>query len=175
MHRFVRLTPLAVTLMIAAACAPQVDAAAEEAALRARSEALTASEVQKNADQAITFWADDAFVQPSGAPAASGKQAIRALYGQFFDDTTFKSFASTPTRLVVAASGDLAYEHGTNRMVFATPAGEMADIGKYLAIWQKVNGEWMVTGLAFSSDAPPPPMPAVASKAPSKAPAKKPM
>ena len=71
-----------------------MDLAAEEAAIRARSEALSALEGQKNADQAITFWADDAFAQPPGGPAVVGKEAIRALYGQFFGDSSFKAFSS---------------------------------------------------------------------------------
>ena len=169
MRRFAPITIAILTLAAASACAPQVDLAAEEEAIRARGEALTALEAQKNADQAITFWADDAFAQPPGAPAAIGKQAIRELYGQFFGDTTFKGIASTTTRIVVAASGDFGYEHGVNRLTFATPAGEMVDVGKYALIWRKMNGEWMVAGLAFSSDAPPPAMPAApAAKMPTK-------
>jgi len=173
------LSSVAITL---AGCGPRVDLASEEAALRARSAELVAHEGRKDADQAITYWAEDAFAQPPGAPAAQGKAAVRALYGQFFGEPSFKGIEGTPTRFVLAASGDLAYEYGVNRMTFTTPSGDMVDVGKYVVLWRKVNGTWMVAGLAFSSDAPPPDMAAAATPAKgampagkSAAPAKKPM
>ncbi|MDH5235867.1 MAG: nuclear transport factor 2 family protein [Gemmatimonadota bacterium] len=174
---------LTLTALIAgalAACAgPKVDIVAETAALTARADALTEAEVAKDVEKALSFYAADAIVQPANAPAISGMEAMRGLYKQFMDDPNFKSFGSTRTALVVSPSGDMGYEYGVNRMVFATPGGDMTDIGKYLGIWKKDGAEWRVVALAFSSDAPPPAMPAAPaasqSKAPSNAPAKKPM
>ena len=169
MRHVAPITIAILALAAASACAPRVDLAAEEAAVRARSEALSALEAERNVDQAITFWTDDAFAQPSGGPAMVGKEALLPLYRQFFGDSNFKAFSSTSTSIVVAASGDLAYHFGVNRMTIATPGGEIVDVGKYLAVWRKVSGEWMVAGLAFSSDAPPPAMPAApAAKMPMK-------
>ena len=53
----------------------------------------------------------------------------------------------------VAQSGDLAYETGVNRMMFTTPQGDVLDVGKYLAVWKKVDGVWYVAALSFTSDA----------------------
>jgi hypothetical protein len=41
-------------------------------------------------------------------------------------------------------------------MVFETPDGPVEDMGKYLVIWRKIDGEWFVAAIAVSSDAPPP-------------------
>ena len=53
----------------------------------------------------------------------------------------------------MSAGGDLAYEYGVNRMVLAGEDGDLLDVGKYLAIWKKIDGEWMVAALSFTSDA----------------------
>jgi len=149
--------PLACASASVVACAgPQVDVAAETEAVRARSEALVAAEVAQDADAALVFWAPDAVAQPAGAPQVQGHEAIQALYGQFFDTGQLKEFEGASSHLVVSQGGDLAYEYGVNRMVFTGPEGNLLDVGKYLAVWQKIEGEWYVVALSFTSDAPAP-------------------
>ena len=50
----------------------------------------------------------------------------------------------------------MAWEYGINRLVFTGPDGDIVDLGKYLATWRKVDGEWYVAVVSFSSDALPP-------------------
>ena len=151
------LVPLACASASAVACAgPRVDVAAETEAVRARSEAIVAAEAAQDADAALAFWAPDAVAQPAGAPQVQGHEAIRALYGQFYDTGQLKEFEGTTSHLVVSQGGDLAYEYGVNRTVFTGPEGDLLDMGKYLAVWQKIDGEWYVVALSFTSDAPAP-------------------
>jgi len=139
------------------ACArPQVDLAAETEAVRARSEAIAAAEAAQDTEAALAFWAPDAVAQPAGAPQVQGHDALRALYEQFFGSGQLKEFSGTTSHVVVSQGGDLAYEYGVNRMVFAGPDGDLLDVGKYLVVWQKTNGEWYVVALSFTSDAPAP-------------------
>ena len=135
---------------------PQVDVAAELEAVRARSEGVVAAEAARDITAALTFWADDAIAQPAGAPQVRGTAALRDLYGQFFETGQLKEFAGTTSHLTVSASGDLAYEYGINRMVVAGPEGDLLDMGKYLAVWKKIDGEWFIVALSFTSDAPAP-------------------
>ena len=143
-------------LSAACAAAPQIDLEAEAAAVRARSEAVVAAEAAMDADAAAAFWAEDAIIQPAGSPQAQGRSAIRELYGEFFGSGMLKEFSGTTSGLHVAASGDLAYEYGVNRMVFTGPEGDLVDNGKYLAVWKKIDGEWYVAALSFTSDTPAP-------------------
>jgi ketosteroid isomerase-like protein len=53
----------------------------------------------------------------------------------------------------MARSGDLAYETGVNCMVFRTPNGDVLAMGKYLIVWKKIDGQWYVATLGFTSDA----------------------
>ena len=46
------------------------------------------------------------------------------------------------------------YEYGVNRIVLAGPEGDLLDVGNYLAVWRKIDGEWFVSALSFTSDAP---------------------
>jgi ketosteroid isomerase-like protein len=156
-----RLTASATFAILAASvvvgCAvPQVDVAAETEAVRTRSEGIVAAEAAQDVAEALTFWAEDAIVQPAGAPQIQGKEAIGGLYRQFFEGGQLKEFSGTTSHLEVSAAGDLAYEYGVNRMVLAGPEGDLLDMGKYLVVWKKTNGEWFVTALSFTSDTPAP-------------------
>lgn len=145
-----------VTLLLGCASAPQVDIAAETAAVHARSEAVVAAEAAQDAEASTAFWAPDAIVQPAGSPQLQGRDAVLALYREFFESGTLKDFSGTTSHMEVAASGDLAFEYGVNRMVLAGPEGDLLDIGKYLAVWKKIDGEWYIAALSFTSDAPAP-------------------
>lgn len=145
------LVPLA--FLTLSACAPAVDIAAETATFRARAEGIGDAEKRMAVDEALGFYHADAVVLPSGAPAIRGREAVRAMYQEYFASGMIKDFEASITHLEVAASGDIAYEYGVNRFTLNTPDGEMLDVGKYLAIWKKVDGEWYAAVLAFNSDA----------------------
>jgi ketosteroid isomerase-like protein len=149
------LTILAVSVLVACG-APPVDVTAETEAVRARSEQVVAAEAAFDVEAALTFWADDAVVQPAGAPQIQGKAALGDLYRQIFGSGMVKEFSGTTSHLEVSAAGDLAYEYGVNRMVLAGPEGDLLDMGKYLSIWKQIDGEWFIAALSFTSDAPAP-------------------
>jgi ketosteroid isomerase-like protein len=134
----------------------QVDIAAEMEALRVRSEGVVAAEAAFNVQEALAFWAEDAISQGAGAPQIQGKDAIGELYRQYFESGMLKEFSGTTSHLEVSAAGDLAYEYGVNRFVLAGPEGDLLDMGKYLVVWKKIEGEWFIAALAFTSDAPEP-------------------
>ena len=135
---------------------PQVDIAAETEAVRARSEGIVAAEAAFDVPAALSFWAEDAISQGAGMPQVQGKAAIGDLYRQYFESGLLKEFSGTRSYLEVSAAGDLAYEYGVNRFVLAGPEGDLLDMGKYLAVWKKIDGEWFIAALSFTSDAPAP-------------------
>jgi len=126
----------------------------EVSAVRARSEAVVAAEAAFDIPTAMSFWADDAIVQPAGMPQIKGKEGIQELYGQFFGSGMVREFSGVASHIGV--SGELAYEYGINRMVLAGDGGDLLDMGKYLLVWRKIGGEWMIAALSFTSDAPEP-------------------
>lgn len=150
------IVPLVLALAAMTACgSPRVDLAAEESAVRTRSEGVVAAEMDMDIDKAVTYFAEDAIVQPGGMPQIQGKESIGEFYGHM-SELGFTDFSSTSSYIEVAPSGALAYEYGINRMVFPSPEGDLLDMGKYLTVWKKIEGEWYIQALAFSSDAPAP-------------------
>lgn len=142
--------------MLAGCGGPQVDIATELEAVRARSQGVAAAEAAQDVAAALAFWADNAVVQPAGAPQLQGKAALGDLYHQFFEGGQLKEFAGTTSHIEVSAAGDLAYEYGVNRMILAGPDGDLLDMGKYLVVWKKIDGEWFAVALSFTSDTPAP-------------------
>lgn len=161
-HELMRTTRLTLlTLLASLGCAAassssgapsRIDPAVERG-LRERSDAFQSTESTLDAPKAAAFWAADAVVQPAGAPAIVGWPAIEGLYRQFFTTMGVKELKGTTTHIELARSGDLAYETGTNRIVIRTPNGDLLDIGKYLLVWKKIDGQWFVAALSFTSDA----------------------
>ncbi|MBE0594129.1 MAG: DUF4440 domain-containing protein [Gemmatimonadales bacterium] len=150
------MSTLLATSMLAGCGGPQVDIATELEAVRARSQGVAAAEAAQDVAAALAFWADNAVVQPAGAPQLQGKAALGDLYHQFFEGGQLKEFAGTTSHIEVSAAGDLAYEYGVNRMILAGPDGDLLDMGKYLVVWKKIDGEWFAVALSFTSDTPAP-------------------
>ncbi len=141
----------AAILLLGACAGPQVDIEAETAAIRERGEALVAAESAMDTEASLAFWTPDAIVQGHAMPQMAGHDGLRTVYQGFF--AALAEFGSTTTHIEVAASGDLAWEYGVNRSVVAAADGNLLDMGKYLAVWRKVDGTWYVAAVAFTSDA----------------------
>lgn len=157
--RMYRLFPVPLITLALTACAagsnPAVDLAAEEAAVRAASEAVVAEEMEKDIDGTLVYWAEDAVFHMEGMPAVTGKEGLRGVYEAFFGDTTMLGFEGTTTDVEVAAGGGLAWEHGVNRFQVKGPDGPVEAVGKYLVVWRKSEMGWKIAALAVTNDAPP--------------------
>lgn len=152
--RFQTASLLTSAFVLGACAAPTVDPDAEREAIRARGAGVVAAEVAEDTQAALAFWAPDAIAQGHGIPQAQGHEEIAGVYAGFF--AAVDEFGSTTTRIDVAASGDMAWEYGINRAVVAGPDGPMLDMGKYVGVWRKLEGEWYLVAVAFTSDAPAP-------------------
>lgn len=149
--------------MGASAFSGPVDTAKAADAVRARTIALVAAESAMDIQRTASFFAEEAVVQANGMPQLQGRDAITAWYAAAWKDTVIKGYSSTISTIIVSESGDLACETGINRFVFRSAKGDLVDVGKYLVVWKKTKGDWFVSALAFSSDAPTP-VPMTASK-----------
>lgn len=153
-------SPLLLAGVLAAGCAPAepaappVDLAAEEAALRARGLALVAAEQARDAAAVAAFYTADAIVQPVGLPAVTGRAAFQEFFaGMIAQLPPDASFSSRAGSIQLSTSGDMAVETGVNEFVI----GGATTMGKYLAVWRKIDGQWMVAALSWSDDTAPPP------------------
>mgnify|MGYP003545081904 CR=1 FL=1 len=95
--------------------------AAKAEILRLDAEWSKAAE-SRDLEKILSYWSDDASVFPPASPALVGKDAIRAYVAKSFQIPGFRISWKT-TEVSVAASGDLAYGIGTNRVSFDGPDG----------------------------------------------------
>ena len=126
-------------------------------AVRTRGEAVMAAISARNVEEVLSFWADDAIVQHPGKPQIEGKEAIGDGYRQWFvENENLKECSETITHIEVSASGDLAYVYGVWKDIKTGPEGDLLDMGKYLDVWKKIDGEWYIAAVCATSDAPEP-------------------
>lgn len=150
-NRYVFTSIMPIALLLGACGPSEADIEAVKETVAARSKAVAAAEAARDIETAISFWADDAIIQTHGAVQAQGKDAIRQGMQAFFD--AFKEFEGTTTHLEVAASGDMAYEYGVNRVVLPGAEGDLLAMGKYLLVWRKIDGVWLISAISVTDDA----------------------
>jgi uncharacterized protein (TIGR02246 family) len=148
-----------VAALAAMACTgtPIVDTAAEVDAVRQRQADWVAAENRRDLEATVSFLAADAIIQGEGAPVLRGRDGARELWSGIFavPFTAIEHFQ--PRTVVVASSGDMAYDIGNFRVVLPSDTGTTEQRGKSTIVWQKTDGEWLAAAIAFSMDAPPTP------------------
>jgi uncharacterized protein (TIGR02246 family) len=129
--------------------------ASDEAAIRAAVKEWSASAQAKDADKFTSVYAEDAVIMFANAPDVSGKAAIREAVGGMMKDPNF-ALTFEADRVVVARSGDLAYETGTYAFTMSDAKKKPStEKGYYVVVWQKgADGVWKVVRDVPVSDPP---------------------
>lgn len=140
--------------------APKDTRAEDEATIRAYSHALNEAVRAKNADKASSFYADETFGFGYGSATTTTKEATRADMQQGFAYPGWTISWTTDT-VVVARSGDLAYERGHNILTVTGKDGKPEiKKGNYVLVWQKwPGGDWKIV-VDTDAEEPPPAPPA---------------
>ena len=145
------------------ACQPQAPPdtrAADESAVRDLDAQWSKAAAAKDAESAVSYYAEDAALMPPNAPIATGKEAIRVFWKSLVASPGF-TVGWKATKAEVARSGDLAYLIGTYELTVNDASGKpVNDRGKYIEVWRKqADGKWKAVADMFNSDlaAPAPP------------------
>jgi uncharacterized protein (TIGR02246 family) len=139
-------------LLLASSITIAKDASADEQAIRALDTAWSHAAETKDLDKTVSFYADDASILPPNMPIATGKNAIRAVWSQFLSMPGF-SITFAPSKVVIAKSGDMAYEIGTFQTTVNDTQGKpTSSVGKFVVNWQKRGGQWKVVADIFNDD-----------------------
>jgi ketosteroid isomerase-like protein len=120
------------------AAAPAADLAAEELAIRDASAKWLAAVQAKDWAAAAASFAADGMAFPQNQAPLVGPAAVQANAEAQAAAMPNMTTNWTTDLVVVAASGDLAYESGTWTM---TNEGTQ-DTGKYITVWRKLDGQW---------------------------------
>lgn len=120
--------------------------------LEQRQTAFFAAVTARDADKLALFFAEAAVVHVANMPPIEGRAAIRQFYGNMFRFLT--GSIATPEKIDVSESGDLAYGIGRVTNEFDRPEGPVKYTGKYVLVWRRSGGDWMVVLYGVSSNQP---------------------
>jgi ketosteroid isomerase-like protein len=124
------------------ACAPQ-DQSAEFAAAVGGWQAAYDS---KDLDALSAIYTEDCVLMPPNAKLGKGRAFVKASFGSMIDaGLTGKIETMTAT-----AAGGVGYHAGTYTLY--APNGSIADQGKFIEGFTKVDGQWKIAHDIFNSD-----------------------
>lgn len=133
-----------------------VDVEGARAAIDASNAAWSAAAMAGDAAALAALHTDDATVLAPDAPRASGQAEILALFEQMFTGITFESMSIEADDVTVSPTGETAYVvgsfHDSGALADGTP---FTDTGKYITIFENVDGEWKIALDAWNSDGAP--------------------
>ena len=110
--------------------------------------ALETAYNRTDAEACAEVFTEDGAVLPDNAPILNGKAAI----GEYFKENVNRNLTYDTQSTMSAVSGDLAFEQGTYR-VRNIEQGRDVEMGKYLNIFKRVNGEWKIYRNIWNTDA----------------------
>ena len=144
-------------VMLASGCnqaPPPVDLKAAEDAVRAGDAAQMKAAQALDAAGVVAGYSADATVMPPNTPAVSDPASIQKQWAAMLVPGTQVTWA--PSKVEVAASGDMAYVQGTYTVSTPGPDGKpVSDKGKYLAVAKKqADGSWKSSEDMWNSDLP---------------------
>ncbi len=140
----------------AAAMAPPVatSAAADREAVQAVNAAWFKAFNAHDVDAITALYADDAVVSAPGMPPARGTAAIRETLGKDIAGATKAGLSNNVgTSEELGLSGDLAWE--SNTFTVTDKSGKTLDNGKYVTVFERRNGKWLIIRDIWNSDGPP--------------------
>ena len=99
------------------------------------------------------LYTSNGLLLPSNSPPIEGPAAVTAVW-KSWSELPNVSVTFGTNRLEVSASGDMASDYGWYKFEFDTENGRFKDNGKYIVVWQKVDGIWKVSADIFNSNLP---------------------
>ena len=117
----------------------------DEMAIQAASKEWSDAEAGKDLPKCLSFYAEDAELLRAGSYLAAGKENLRREWEKILAEPGTTSWATA--KIVVARSGDLAYETGISQSKSLDKAKQsVIATGKYVFVWEKQDdGKWKVT------------------------------
>jgi uncharacterized protein (TIGR02246 family) len=158
MNNFRKLTVLVASFVALAACAktapPAASTTADETAIRAVNIAWNKAYNAGDGAAVAALYAEDAVLNAPGKPMVRGKASLTEYYVK-----DAAEFAATGATVAddpvgdVGQSGDLAWQSGTYKNT--DKSGTTVDSGKFLTVFQRKDGKWLIIRDTWNSDAAP--------------------
>jgi ketosteroid isomerase-like protein len=125
---------------------------AEISAVCVSDKALVEAESSRDLELAMSYMAPDVVLQPPGQAAVIGLEAVREFYAYWFS-IPYKAIHVQAQSVSMSSSADLAYLVGESSIEMSGLQDGLHVPGKYLSIWRKIDGEWRLSAISWSSNA----------------------
>jgi len=147
--RISRLLALVPALLLNFVDTVQASELADRSALDAAQQAWVEAFNARDADAMAALTTVGIVLLPPNAPAVRGRNAVHALWRQAA--STAKAHATVVNEETVIL-GEFAWSMGA--FTHTLPNGAVVSRGKFLEIWQLVDGQWKIHRDMYSSNAP---------------------
>ena len=153
LRRVLRKGGVAVALAVCGFASSAADPAAEVAAIHAVDRAWVNAYNAGNVDTVAALYDQQAVLLPPGAPAASGRTAIRAYLAKDMAESAKGGLTfSLGARPDGGVSGNMGWASGTYAV--RDRSGRIVETGKYLSVSRKEGGTWLYIRDTWNSDGP---------------------
>ena len=98
-----------------------------------------------------SLMAPDSLLLVPGTPPIEGAKAVVETW-KAWGELSNVSMTFGAQRVEAAASGDLAYDYGSYTFAFDSDQGPFAEEGKYIVVWKKIDGAWMIAADIFNNN-----------------------
>lgn len=109
---------------------------------------------QQDAQAIANLYAEDGSIFPPGAPIATGREAVGAVWHHLFEIPGF-SLTFETTKLSISRSNDMAIDIGTYTLTTGVGDKRTTENGKYVVTWMKRGGTWQAYTDIFNANAAP--------------------
>jgi len=127
-------------ILLCVVCA--ASAGDDEGQIKATSKAWNEAFNAGDAKALAALYAPDAMLLPPNAEPVKGRKSIEEFWAGFIEGVKGKLEIQEVLVPEVLVQGDLAYSLG--RFTILDVDGEVVDRGKYVGIWKRGDGQWLL-------------------------------
>ncbi len=142
-------------ILVALAMTGQAHAQSAEDDIKAVDAMWVAAFQKGDIDTIASIYAPNGVLMPPNASTAEGREAVAAVWAGW-GELPGVAINFAPDSIKVSESGDMAADIGHYTFAFDTENGRFEDQGKYLVVWNKIDGQWQIIADMFNSNLPPP-------------------
>ena len=128
------------------------DVAAEAARIKALEEQSVQDLAARRMDAVTALYARDARMLRANGPTVHGRDSIAVVFRELAAALPNFRHEFRTDSVAVAAAGDLAVVTGVYRFTPDTVHPTAVDIGKYLSVWEREDGDWRIALDMTNSD-----------------------
>jgi uncharacterized protein (TIGR02246 family) len=130
----------------------QLTASRQAERIRELEESWLTAARQRDVDGMLAIYSPDPYELWPGLPALVGRAAIGDFYSQLLEDYPRFQQTFVMDEVTIAESGDLAVVRGTYRFIPDETKPDEIEIGKFVAVWVFLSGDWRLQTNISNSD-----------------------